>query len=617
MCRIIGELSFVKELTPKGEFELLTSLSKAGGPDHTGFWENGFCRFGFNRLAILDLSERGNQPVTSPSRRYVMMLNGEVYNYRQLQKQYNIDPSTLRSSSDTEVVAHLLDLLPLEKVAQELDGMFAIAVWDSLEQCLTLVRDFAGIKPIHYGINRNGVVFASQYNQVVRHRWFRNNDFRADVLADYLWRHYMPAPNGLIDETYQVEPGQMVTFKLNGDIKKYYYWRLPKFVEPTLLNMKDVVEYVDHHLNKVVSQQLVSDVPLGAFLSGGVDSPLICHYAQRNINSKLKTFTIGSESVKHDETDLARLFSHSLGSDGWFEKMDARYAERIFDEAMDTLSEPFADFSIIPTYLVSKLARQHVTVALSGDGGDELFYGYERFWAVGKNIKYQSLPYYLKYLFYGADRILFGSKHINSLVLTPTQGLSHQSLHSRTNDDKFNLIAPGLERRDMIIYPEYQYDVIDDESRLIQMMRYGEFYDMMQKTLRKVDSASMGNGLEVRVPFLQKSFIEASLQIDYQLSYGQNKSKMVLRELLAQHFPNINYNEPKRGFTVPLRKWIQTDLQKSFREVLSDRSLTNHFGFSDAGIQQLIENHVSNKEDNKWLLFTLNSLYRWQQKLKG
>ncbi len=438
MCRIFGEFSFTGHLSAYDHFKWTNSLSKKGGPDSTRFWEDTKCRMGFNRLAIIDVSENGSQPVVSPGGRFVMVFNGEVYNYKALQKKYGIYDSALRSTADKEVLSHLLELLPVESFAGVLDGMFAMAVWDRLDGVLHLIRDFAGIKPLHYGLNDSGVVFASQFNQLAHHPWFESEPVDAQVLTGYLRRHYMAAPYGLYRNTFQVLPGEVVTIKSRGEVIKHRYWEFPKFHQSTVIDENEALEFISNELQKAVKDQLMADVPLGAFLSGGIDSPLVCKYAGQQLSSPLKTFTIGSDSEKHDESIQALEYARILGADAHLEKMDSAYASAILEEVMGALTEPFADFSIIPTFLVSKLAKQKVTVALSGDGGDELFYGYERFWSVAKNIRYQSLPYWLKYLLYGADKVLTHSTHINSGVLSASQGLAHQGLHSRTSEADFS-----------------------------------------------------------------------------------------------------------------------------------------------------------------------------------
>ena len=617
MCRIIGEVSFSNQLSSFDDFKVLTALSKTGGPDSTGFWNDDACRFGFNRLAILDVSANGNQPVLSPSGRFAMVFNGEIYNYKQLQQKYGIEASALRSSSDTEVIVQLLDHISPDALVAELDGMFAIAIWDAFEKRLYLIRDFAGIKPLHFGVNSQGVVFASQYNQVVKHQWFSDCSIHSSVLAMYLRRHYIAAPNGLMTNTFQVAPGEMVVIDKAGQMQRKRYWQLPSYFKSTIIREHEAVDYIRYHLEASVKAQLMSDVPLGAFLSGGIDSPLICRYAQKNITSPLKTFTIGSDSQVHDETDMAALFARELNSDATFERMNSRSAATVLEAAMGTLNEPFADLSIIPTYLVCNLARRQVTVALSGDGGDELFYGYERFFSIGKNLKFQPLPYGLRYLIYGLDRTFFNAQNVNSALLASSQGLAHQNLHSRISEPQFRSVAPDLIYDKHFLAPEYGYENECNQERLIQRMRVSEFYDMMQKTLRKVDSASMGNSLEVRVPFLHKEFIEASLNVSGLLSYGKTNRKGVLKGVLLKEYPGIDYQKPKMGFSVPLRKWIQQELKHSFQEVLLDRSMNSRFGFSSKSIEQLMNEHISGKEDHKWVLFTIYSLFKWQQNING
>ena len=611
MCRIIGEVSFKGESTPFDRFRFLTSQSKAGGPDSTGFWNDQWCRLGFNRLAIIDVSENGNQPVLSPSGRFALVFNGEIYNYLDLKKKYGIADEKLRSSSDTEIIAHLLDCLPARKLAEELDGMFAIGVWDKSEKRLLLIRDFAGIKPLHFGVNGQGVVFASQYNQVVMHPWFCNEPVNPSVLSEYLKRHYIPAPEGLMRNTWQVRPGEIVSIDENLQINRERYWELPRYVESSISDQTAAIEFIAAELEKSVKAQLMADVPLGAFLSGGIDSPLICRYAQKNINNQLRTFTIGSHSRVHDESDMALQYASLLDADTELEIMNSSSAASIMEEVMKTVAEPFADTSIIPTFLVSKLAVQKVKVALSGDGGDELFYGYERFWSVAKNRVWQSFPYPLRALAYGADKKLSRSRNINSVVLAKSQGAGHQKLLSGTVLNGFKAVAPDLDFQADYVAPEYHYPYQNRESALVQQMRYSEFYDMMQKTLRKVDLASMGNSLEVRVPFLHKSFIEASMKVDFSLSYGKNKRKELLKHLIRKEYPGISIDNSKKGFSVPLTRWLREDLKQEFQQVLLDKSTTDYFGFSIQGIEQILNGHLNRGVDNKWLLFSLYSLYKW------
>ena len=279
-------------------------------------------------------------------------------------------------------------------------------------------------------------------------------------------------------------------------------------------------------------------------------------------------------------------------------------------EISEAIHEPLADFSIIPTYLLSKLARKNVTVALSGDGGDELFFGYERFWSIGKNIKFQHYPNLIRKGVYGLDKLYSNNKNVNSVLLSQQQSSAHRGLNSRFTSDSLQSIAPFLKE---INTPDnwlnYSYDNSKEEKTLIQNMQKAEFYGMMQKTLRKVDLASMENSLEVRVPFLQKKMIEVALQIDPFLSYGKGNKKQLLKVILEKQIPTVPSENAKKGFSVPLSKWIRQDLKLEFEEKLLEGNY-GKFGFERKGIESLLKDHVAGKNDYKWALFTLYSLLK-------
>jgi asparagine synthase (glutamine-hydrolysing) len=447
--------------------------------------------------------------------------------------------------------------------------MFALAIYDNTTKELYLARDFAGIKPLFFGIKDGGIVFGSQYDQILEHPKFNSPEINLSVLKLYLKQHFMPAPFGLHKGMHQLHPGEIIKFNSSGDLSKQRYWELPDVLPEDLIKEpKKATQLLEDSFNKSVSSQLVADVPLGAFLSGGVDSSLVCAFAKKS-KPDLEVFTIGSDSKKHDESDRASQFASALEVKHKLWNLNASEVLEYWDEAMNALHEPLADFSILPTYLVSKLAKKNVTVALSGDGGDELFFGYERFWSLGKNIKYHGLPSIIRKGIYGFDKIVSSNKNVNGLLTIGSQAKAHESLHSRFMDDRLNTIAPDLQS---INLPEewdvYSYSNCQDERELMAKMRKSEFYGMMQKTLRKVDLASMQNSLEVRVPFLQKSFIETALTIDPMLSYGPNKKKEILKSSQNEYFPSMPDDNIKRGFTIPLGNWIRTGLKEKFEEAI-------------------------------------------------
>ncbi|MBS2099080.1 asparagine synthase (glutamine-hydrolyzing) [Carboxylicivirga linearis] len=616
MCRIIGEYRLAENLTEQSRFEELTQLSKNGGPDDTDFYRNERVQLGFNRLAILDLSVAGRQPMCSNSGRYIIVFNGEVYNHLDLRAK--TPDYQFRGSSDTETILSALEKWGLRKTVELLDGMFGLAIYDTLEDCLYLVRDFAGIKPIFYGYNRKGLVFASQYDQVSKHPWFINEEIDQEVLSLYLKMQYVPAPLGLKKNTGQVLPGECISINSKGELNKWRYWELPDKVDNSIQHWNEAVEFVNEQLESTVRSQLMADVPLGAFLSGGIDSALVCYNASKNLNDQLSTYTIGSDSARHDETEDAKTVAQMLNTKGHYDRMNASSASNLMEEVFGVLSEPFADFSIIPTYLVSKHARSGLTVALSGDGGDELFYGYERFESISKNRSLANWPYLMRYMAYGGDKLLLGGKYLNSGVVVNKQAIAHMNLHARFEDEQLYGTFPEFKdthfKNGFGVYTYSNSTKLDD---LLNNMRKAEFYGMMQKTLLKVDRASMGVGLEVRVPFLSKVFIEASLKVNSVLSYGNGKRKHILKTVLKKNMPKYNFNTSKRGFTVPLGQWMREDLKDYMYDHLLSKSYLDSFGLNSAGIEHLLSQHINKGLDKKWPLFTLLSLFKWQEKQNG
>jgi len=608
MCGFLVEANFGSELLVESDFLSLLHLSKKRGPDAQGYWnQESVIQMGFNRLAILELSSAGEQPMHSFSGRYSLVFNGEIYNHLSLRRE--LEFINFRGHSDTETITACLEEWGVEKTIRLLDGMFALGIYDHKTKALHLVRDFAGIKPLFYGKKGKHIVAASQYDQIRKHPDFANEAIDEEVLKLYLQQHFVPAPFGLYKNTYQLLPGEHLTFFQDGSLKKDRFWEFPSLNNDFITNEKEALKLIDKTLAECVQDQLLADVPLGAFLSGGVDSPLVSAKASA-IDKQLKVFSIGSDSIKHDETVRSKAFAESLGCQQKIWTLSAQEVVPFWGEAMNSLHEPMADFSILPTYLVSKLAKMDITVALSGDGGDELFFGYERFWSIGKNAPYQNWPSIIKKGLYGANKYLFKTRKVNSILLAKRQAVAHEDLHSRFRNSWMEKTAPELINQRL---PEswnvYDYPNTSDERTLLQYMRKAEFYGMMQKTLRKVDLASMENSLEVRVPFLQKKMINASLRIDPLLNGGNGKQKELLKQLLQKECPSVPRETVKKGFSIPLTKWIREDLKDTFCETLLESDV-NQFGFNRKEIEILLKNHMQGKVDAKWPLFTLYSLLK-------
>jgi asparagine synthase (glutamine-hydrolysing) len=605
MCGFFGQ--FNQQNLPESEFKSLLALAQRRGPDDSGYYEGENFQFGFNRLSIIDVSPAGHQPMTSPNANFVLMFNGEVYNHLELRSQ--LPKINYRGHSDTETICHALEVWGIEKTIKALDGMFALAIYEFSSKNLYLARDFAGIKPLFYGNINGSIVFGSQYDQILAHPKCNNLEIDLSVLKLYLKQHFMPAPFGIHKGMNQLHPGEIIRFSNNGNIEKIRYWELPDELDSNLIHSQDEAQALFHDaFRKSIKDQLVSDVPLGAFLSGGVDSSLVCAFAKKE-KKDLEVFTIGSDSKTHDESERSKRFAEALNFQQHLWKLDGSEMLSFWEDAMSAIHEPLADFSILPTYLVSKLAKKHVTVSLSGDGGDELFFGYERFWSLGKNIQYHDYPNFLRKGIYGIDKVLTKNKNVNSLLTLPNQSTAHEGLHSRFSDNRINRLFPDLRN---VNTPDkwkvYSYSNQSNDRLLMTKMRKAEFYGMMQKTLRKVDLASMENSLEVRVPFLQKSFIEAALKIDPMLSYGKNKKKQVLKDAQLKMYPKLEDDNIKRGFTVPLGNWIKGELGNVLKENFNQYDNSGLVNKKEA--VRMLQSHQEGS-DLKWPLFTTYALLKF------
>ncbi|PWI31512.1 asparagine synthase (glutamine-hydrolyzing) [Flavobacteriaceae bacterium LYZ1037] len=609
MCGFLTEFNISSQkMLDKGAFLEVLNVSFKRGPDSQGYMSpDRYLQMGFNRLAIIDTTDAGQQPMQSPNRKFTIVFNGEIYNHLDLRKK--LDFNRYRGHSDTETITVCLEAWGIEKTVKALNGMFAMAIYNHETQELSLVRDFAGIKPLFYGWDGKSLVTASQYDQIISHPSFANKSVNSQVLKLYLQQHFVPAPFGLHEDTFQILPGEIVTFNKKGVKKHLRYWELTVNQEPTLSNPKEAEAHIESVLDTCVQRQLLSDVPVGAFLSGGVDSSLI-GTSIKKYHNRAQVFTIGSDSKIHDESLRAKQFAEALDLQQTIWNLNAKETLSYWDEAMKALHEPMADFSILPTYLVSKLAKKQVTVALSGDGGDELFFGYERFWSVSKNLAYQHYPSLLRKALYGFDKYTTGNKNLNGVLLASSQAKAHQGMHSRFRNEWLDALAPNLKEVPVPqSYKVYNYKNTKDPRALLQSMRHAEFYGMMQKTLRKVDLASMENSLEVRVPFLDKQMIEASLQIDPLLSYGMHKRKQLLKNVLHKRIPSVPEETVKKGFSIPLSTWLREDLKPFFTERLLDADLSS-YGFERSAIENLLKMHDKKQKDLKWPLFTLYALLK-------
>ena len=599
MCGFLGEISFLSEVTEIETFKSLLALSHRRGPDSTKISTERNFQLGFNRLALLDLSSAGDQPKVSLSKRYHLVFNGEIYNYQELREKYNLE--NLNSSSDTEVILALLDVIGIDKTLKQLNGMYGIAIVDTEDSCLYLARDFAGIKPLFYAKNEKGIVFASQYNQLFKHPWFKDGlELRPDIVKEYFAFGYMQAPNTIFKNMFQVNPGEYLRFNFEGDIDTFEILKFGKSShKKDGYNLKSLKKKLLH----AIKLQSHSDRSLASFLSGGIDSSLVVSYAKK-VKSDIEAFTLKVNDKKLNESDFAIAYGKHLNVKHRIVEAEPEEILNIVDEHFEAFSEPFGDFSSIPTYMVTKEAKVYHTAMLSGDGGDELFWGYPRMY-----------DFLLKRLWFKMP--LFLRKNLvritNKLGFTDTRApffkdlstfwmYKHIMLPERLMNNAFK---KTFSKEILSIYKVKP----NTKSRGLQnFLRWNEFYGHMQRILIKVDRTSMHNSLEVRVPLLDKNVIEEAWSSHFKINKIKNL-KLPLKQIVEEEIPADLLMQKKKGFSVPIEHWFKNELKEDLIEKTLKRELYGNEYFNQQMIKDYVNDFLEGKHNNGWGIW---HIYAWQ-----
>ena len=608
MCGIAGELRFNSAPT-RADWSAISELMVRRGPDDSGDWGDDRCNLVFRRLSILDLSTAGHQPMVSANGRYILVFNGEVYNFPELGRLLEQKGVTFLSHSDSEVVLYSL----IEWGCEALDrfnGMFALGFYDTIERKLLLARDHAGIKPLYYLRHSQGVMFGSQYDQLLAHPWSRGLSFSSAAATLYLHLASVPAPYGILENTFMLEPGSWIEVDGNGRISRGRYYEFPRH-QPPLLRGHEALDAVDEAISSAVKRQMISDVPVGAFLSGGIDSPLVCAKMQEVSSGGMHAFTIGTDEESTDESQDAMRYARELGIEQTIEHVSPAAAVDLLDDVVSACGEPFGDFSMFPTLLVSKLARRNFTVMLSGDGGDELFWGYARHFGTLMN---------------GVDdfchsrrwrqgmkivRKLSGSHKGGSSYRYDSLGDWHRARYSRLPEENLQRIFPRMPG-----WPD-EYDSFHytggDADEMAQWLRQSEFVSHMSGILLKVDRASMYNSLEVRVPLLDREVIDVAVQLDWRDCFDpvKGQGKIPLRRSLARHVSS--QSTAKKGFAPPMGQWLRGSLRPVVEEVLMTRDSLAGVSVDRKALRALYQKHLEG-QDFGWGLWPLLSLALWEQR---
>ena len=638
MCGIAGYVG--KTSYPYNCLDEMAKAINHRGPDDRGTWcdEDEGIGLAHARLSILDLSSAGHQPMHSVSKNFVLVFNGEIYNHKVLRSELElIAQRNWLGHSDTETLLAAIDYWGLEKTLKKAKGMFAIALWDKRNKNLSLARDRIGEKPLYYGWVNDQFVFASELKSIKKFPKFKNLIDR-NSLALFLRFNSIPAPHSIYQDIYKLEPGQIV--QLNAEskkVKKFNFWSTEEVYNKGNLSQvsgtpKEIVDQLEVVLSKAVSSQMQSDVPLGAFLSGGIDSSTIVALMQSQSDSQVNTFTIGFNAKEYDEAKHARMVANHIGTNHFEMYVSERDALDIIPNLPNIYDEPFADSSQIPTYLVSKFAKQEVTVALSGDAGDELFGGYNRYVFAEKMFsKIMRGPISIRQLISSAIFTMTEEKWntlLNNFLSERFSDIGHK-LHKVANvlpaksirDMHFKLVSQIHNPSDWLLNAnEYKTSLNDDTKRFVelnpieQMMAYDLVTYLPTDILTKVDRAAMAVSLETRVPFLDPDVIKFSASLPMEFKIRNGVTKWALREVLYKHVPKDLIERPKMGFGVPLAEWLRGPLQ-DWAESLLDEKRLHQDGFFDVKfVRNKWLEHLSGKRNWHHQLWNVLMFQAWLEK---
>jgi asparagine synthase (glutamine-hydrolysing) len=596
------------------------------GPDDQGSFVIDNVALGHRRLSIIDL-RTGRQPMTSDDGKLVIVYNGEVYNFPELKEELAAKGRRFRTESDTEVVLRAYEEYGSDCVGR-FNGMFAFAVWDGRTRELFLARDRFGKKPLYYAVFDGQFIFGSELKAILKHPSARREIDR-DALAKYLAYEYVPSPCSIFKGINKLEPGSRITVK-PGAVKVERYWDL-KFDTGGPFDPRSGTRRLLSLLKESVRKRLVSDVPLGVFLSGGIDSSAVVAMMAELIDpKKIKTFSIGFRERSFDESGDARAVAAHFGTDHREEILDPRAMLDVFPKICGLLDEPFADSSIIPTYLVSAFTRRHVKVALGGDGGDEFFLGYPSFIAHGLDdatgfipapLKRASLNLAMKLIPVSNEYMSLNfraRRFLRGLDFSPE--VRHQVwIGSLTPPEQARLLLQGAASDAARVYGTTAA-LFENARRMSPMDRaiyiYVKTY-MTDDILAKVDRASMANSLEVRAPFLDADLTDFAATVPASFKLRNFRTKWILKQALKGKLPEAILNKPKRGFAVPVAQWLKEDLRGLLLDAFEEKKIAREGIFDHRAISAMIREFLADKSDTRKEIWTLFMFEMWYDKWMG
>ncbi|AHG91041.1 asparagine synthase (glutamine-hydrolyzing) [Gemmatirosa kalamazoonensis] len=642
MCGIAGFWTTMRPPVPAAELLAgMTGAIRHRGPDDEGAWwdDASGVGLGHRRLSIIDLSAAGHQPMASRSGRYELIFNGEIYNFRELRAELERAGDAFRGHSDTEVMLAGFERWGLVPTLKRLAGMFAMALWDREERTLHLIRDRIGEKPLYYGTAGGTLLFGSELKALRAYPGWSGDIDRSAIAL--LMRHgYIPAPYTVFSNVRKAVPGTVLSFRSAlGEPTTTRYWNAREVAEsgtrdPLRLGEEELIEACERRLSETIGEEMVSDVPLGAFLSGGFDSSLIVALMQKQSARPVRTFTIGFEEKEYDEAEHARAVARHLGTDHTELRVGPSDTLAVIPKLPALYDEPFADPSQIPTFLVAQLARRHVTVSLSGDGGDEFFGGYNRyFWSMRLWRRLKHLPVPLRRgvakgiqavspggwdrafdainaTLPASRRMKIAGDRVHKLAGVLDVGTNEQMYREflTTWRDPSGL-ALGAPEHPTVLSDRDRWPSFDD---FVSRMMYVDSVSYLPDDIMvKVDRATMGVSLESRAPFLDHRVVEFAWRVPIEYKVRDGQGKWLLRQVLYRHVPRALVDRPKMGFGIPISHWLRDELHDWAADLLSPERLRAQGYLDPDAVQTKWNEHQSGRRNWQYQLWVVLMFEAW------
>lgn len=628
MCGICGVYNFSSsEPVRPGLVRDMTATLYHRGPDEEGFYIKNGVGLGMRRLSIIDLAT-GQQPISNENNTIWVILNGEIYNYRQLRDELILKGHKFKTKSDTEVIVHLYEDRA-EMCVESLRGMFAFAIWDSRSKKLVLARDQLGIKPLYYWLDAGFCLFGSEIKAILKDSRVPR-EINYEALDDYFTFLAVPSPKSIFKGIYKLPPAHILTCTPNQAAIKEY-WDVDFSSNPSPYPPREEEYYQQellYHLKDSVKNQLISEVPLGAFLSGGIDSSAVVAVMSQALENPVITSSMGFSEGEFDETKFARLVAH-LYKTTHYEYTVKADLETLLPKLIYHFDEPFADSSAVPTYYLSRTAREHVTVALSGDGGDELFAGYRRYFydRLENRLRAYFPAFIRRHLLPPLARIypkadylpqfLRAKTLLTNLTLSPEKGyanslsLYNDEMRGKLYSEDLKLKLAGYDPADVLTKYFKKTEGLDPLSRIqyVDIKTY-----LPDDILTKVDRMSMANSLEVRVPLLDHPFVEFAATIPPDLKLKGRTSKYIFKKALASYLPPTILERNKMGFSIPADTWFRKDIKEMAGDILLDNQTLNRGYFNSRFIRKMWRDHQSGLKNYGQHLWSLLILEMWHRK---